>query len=43
MDAVPLFCFGLLEVIDVPQLIDLCEGLPIEWRNRGPVYTALGK
>lgn len=43
MDAVPLFCFGLLKVTDVPQLIDLCGGLPIEWRNRGPVYSALGK
>ncbi len=41
MDAVPLFCFGLLKVVDVPQLIDLCEGMPIEWRNRGPVYSAL--
>ena len=40
LDAVPLFCFGLLKVTDVSQLIDLCEGLPIEWRNRGPVYSA---
>ena len=42
LDAVPLFCFGLLRVVDVPQLIDLCEGLPIAWLNRGPVYSRPG-
>ena len=40
-DAVPLFCFGLLKVVDVPQLIDMTEGLPIEWLNRGPVYSSM--
>ena len=39
-DCVPLFCFGLLKTVDVPQLIDLTEGLAIEWLNRGPVYSA---
>ena len=39
-DCVPLFCFGLLKTVDVPQLIDMTEGLPIEWLNRGPVYSA---
>lgn len=35
--ATPLFCFGLLEVADVPQLMAMAEGLPISWRYRGPV------
>lgn len=39
-ECVPLFCFGLLKTIDVPQLIDMTDGLPISWRNRGPVYSA---
>ena len=39
-DHVPLFTFGLLKVTDVPQLIKMTEGLPIEWKNRGPVYSA---
>jgi hypothetical protein len=42
-DAVPLFCFGLLKVVDVPQLVDMTEGLPIEWLNRGPVYSSLNQ
>ncbi len=33
----PLFCFGLLKVADVPQLMAMTEGLSITWRNRGPV------
>lgn len=39
-DHAPLFCFGLLKTTDIPQLIDLAEGTPIEWVNRGPVYSA---
>jgi hypothetical protein len=37
-DAVPLFCFGLLREIDVPELFALCEGLEIEWEGHGPVF-----
>ena len=39
LDSVPLFCFGLLKAIDVPQLIEMTEGLSIDWHNRGPVYS----
>ena len=34
---VPLFCFGLLKVADVPDLLLMTENVEIEWRNQGPV------
>lgn len=36
-DAVPLFCFGILKVVDVPELLALTEGLDIEMVGRGPI------
>ena len=39
--AVPLFCFGLLEVVDVPELFVLTEGLPISISGRGPIQPAV--
>jgi len=36
-DAVPLFCFGLLKVVDVPVLIAMTQGLHIEMPGRGPI------
>ncbi|MFT5368714.1 MAG: dienelactone hydrolase [Candidatus Latescibacterota bacterium] len=36
-DAVPLFCFGLLQVVDVPDLLAMTEGLAIEIVGRGPI------
>ena len=35
--AVPLFCFGLLEVVDVPELFAMTAGLSIDIRGRGPI------
>ena len=39
-DCVQLFCFGLLKVVDVPVLIRMTEGLDIDWKNQGPVYSS---
>ncbi|MBT4137906.1 MAG: hypothetical protein HOE48_08325 [Candidatus Latescibacteria bacterium] len=36
-DAVPLFCFGLLQVVDVPELLALTAGVEIEMVGRGPI------
>ncbi len=41
-DCVSLFCFGLLKIVDVPDLIDMLDSVPMEWRNRGPVYSKAG-
>jgi len=37
LSAVPLFCFGLLEEFDVPQLLAMAEGIRIERDGHGPV------
>lgn len=39
--AVPLFCFGLLKEVDVPELLAMTEGLSIEWEGRGPVHPVV--
>jgi hypothetical protein len=39
-DCVQLFCFGLLKVVDVPVLIRMTEGLDIDWKDQGPVYSS---
>lgn len=36
-DSVPLFCYDLLRVIDIPELLAMTEGLPIEIIGRGPI------
>ncbi len=35
--AVPLLCFGLLEELDVPQLLAMTENVPVERPGRGPI------
>jgi hypothetical protein len=40
--AVPLFCFGLLREFDVPELLAMTEGLPIELPGHGPVQPIVG-
>ena len=32
-EAAPLFCFGLLEMIDIPELVALADGVPVTWRS----------
>ena len=39
--AVPLFCFGLLRVVDAPELLAMTDGLSIDWRNQGPVQPVV--
>jgi len=39
--AVPLFCFGLLKEFDVPELMAMTEGLPIERPGHGPVQPII--
>ena len=41
--AVPLFCFGLLREVDVPELLAMTEGLQIDWLNHGPVQPVVGR
>ncbi len=36
-NAAPLFCFGLLEAFDIPDLIELAAPVPIHDDNRGPL------
>lgn len=38
-DAVPLFCFGLLKVVDVSDLIAMTDGVQIEMVGRGPIKS----
>jgi dienelactone hydrolase len=40
--AVPLFCFGLLKVVDVPELMVMTEGLSIDIPGRGPIQPVVG-
>ena len=40
--AVPLFCFGLLNVVDVPELMVMTEGIPIDIPGRGQIQPAVG-
>lgn len=35
--AAPLFCFGLLERFDIPDLLRLCGGVRVRDPNRGPL------
>ncbi len=37
--AAPLFCFGLLARFDLPDLVRLCEGVPVRDPNRGPLQA----
>ena len=39
--AAPLFCFGLLKEVDVPELLAMTEGLSIDWEGRGPVHPVV--
>jgi len=41
--AVPLFCFGLLKELDVPELLAMTEDLPIERHGHGPVHPVISK
>ncbi|MDA0709610.1 MAG: acetylxylan esterase [bacterium] len=36
-EAVPLFCFGLLNTVDVSDLVAMTEGTPIDIVGRGPI------
>ena len=36
-DAVSLFCYGLLKVLDVPDLIALTENVSVDMVDRGPI------
>ncbi|NKB68251.1 MAG: hypothetical protein GKR89_14410 [Candidatus Latescibacteria bacterium] len=38
-NAAPLFCFGLLENFDIPDLIELADPVPIDDDNRGPLRS----
>jgi hypothetical protein len=33
----PLYCFGLLAEIDLPDLLRLATGVPVHDLNRGPL------
>jgi dienelactone hydrolase len=39
--ALPLFCFGLLERFDIRDLMGMAEGLPIELPGRGPIQPVV--
>lgn len=36
----PLFCFGMRELLDIPDLIELADDLPITDRRHGPLTAA---
>lgn len=36
----PLFCFGMRELLDVPDLLELAGSLPIVDRSRGPLTSS---
>jgi len=38
--AAPLFCFGLLERFDIPDLLRLCGGVRVRDPNRGPLQRS---